>query len=611
MRKFTLLLFTLLGLLGTHQAEADHLTSKYLFAARMDGMQEVPMVTTNAVGLVTFYVSEGRDTICIRGTFTGLSGAIEGAHIHEAPMGMNGGVVLDLDPYITGNRIEAVLTGSSLTPAFIATMFNKGFYVNIHTAANPNGEIRGQIVPEADLPYGVKLTGLQQVPPVMTLGTGLGFFWLAKHNDRLSFNVTLDGLSSPITGVHLHEGPAGVSGGVVKDLDAYLNGNSISGSFDTITFLSQLINDSIYINVHTVNNPNGEVRGQLTLMPYVYYDGALTGSQQVPPVATTAIGEAVLKMNHTFDTLWYDVQTNGLSGAITDAHFHLGSVGTSGGVVVGIPSMNIVGNVISGYLTGVDLQDSFVHRLNEGAIYINIHTAANPNGEIRAQLYKTFREGYTFKITGDQEVPAVSTMAEGSGMVSIDRDQTNAHYMAVTDGLTPTMIHFHNQVAGQNGGVIYDLMGSYNNGGLFGYWRDVDMTTPFTTMMSNKFRKDSVYINYHTMANMNGEIRGNSMRTLCLAPTLGLQTLGNVEATIDLYPNPAHSDATLDIVISDNVNADIQLVDMMGRNVWNTSAKLSTGANRVNIPLGNVAAGIYFVKFNTTQGNISYKLVKE
>ena len=126
MKKLTQWLFTLLGaMVSFSNAYADHLTSKYLFSARLDGAQQVPMVSTNAVGVTTLYLSDNRDTLCIRGTYTGISGGITGLHIHEGPMGTNGPVVLDLMSYVSGNdRVEAVITGSSLTASLIQKMLD-------------------------------------------------------------------------------------------------------------------------------------------------------------------------------------------------------------------------------------------------------------------------------------------------------------------------------------------------------------------------------------------------------------------------------------------------------------------------------------------------------
>lgn len=614
MRSYTKLLCTAVTALFSLQAQADHLTDKYLFAARMNGAQEVPAVSTNALGLATFYLNDTRDTLCVEMTATGLSGAITGIHIHEGAMGANGGVVADMMPYLSGNRLKGTITGSTLSSSFIAKMFNGQFYLNVHTAANANGEIRGQILPEEDKAMAVVINGANEVPAVMTNATGLGFFMLQKHQGKLHFNIVAEGLSGAITGAHLHKAVAGANGGVVQDLTSFIMGERIMGSVDPSAYLSALTGDSLYINIHTAANPNGEIRGQLVMQPYLHFDAMLDTAQETTPVTGTGMemGNAVMRLNYTFDTLWYNAQLNGLSGAVTGAHFHLGGLNASGGVVVGIPSMDINGNVISGMLTGSAITDSFLRHMLEGNIYLNVHTAANPNGEVRGQVYRTFREGYTFHINGAQQAPMVSSNASGTGMVSVDRGQTNAHYMMVVNDLTGySAAHFHNNVAGQNGGVIYDLSSKYSNGGIFGYWLDDEPTTPFSAAMSNKFRKDSVYVNYHTMANANGEIRGNTSRMLCTMIPQSVGSLGDVSVITKLYPNPAYNSATLDISASAKTNATILMYDVMGRLVWSTEKTLVYGNSRVQIPMDNLTAGMYSVQIRSNTGQISLKLSKQ
>lgn len=604
----------LFAFLVSLQSYADHLSGKYLFAARANGAQEVPAVTTNALGLGTFYVNDERDTVCFEMTVTGLSGAITGAHIHQGTMGTNGPVVLDLMPYMNGNRIKATLTGATVTPQLLTAMFSGMFYVNIHTAANPNGEIRGQILPEEDKGFVADLTGAKEIPAVATGAHGIGSFILSKKQDNLKFNIVFDGLSGPIMGAHLHMNIAGQNGAVVEDLTSFVSGNRIMGSVNPSAYLNALMSDSIYINVHTAANMNGEVRSQLNVKPWLHFDAMMDTVQETTPVAGTGseMAAGAFSLNYTFDTLWYNIQANSLSGAIMGAHFHKGGLNTSGAVLLGIPPANVNGNTISGYFTAPDLTDSFLHFMLEGNVYFNIHTAANMNGEVRGQVYRTFREGYTYHINGAQESPAVTSNASGTGMVSIDRDQTNAHFMMTVDGLTGFGgAHFHNNIPGQNGPVVYDLSSLYVNGGIYGYWTTNDPNTPFTTAFSNMFRKDSIYVNIHTMANMNGEIRGNVTRKLCNAIPASVKTIGNISLTSKLYPNPAYTEANLDMILSQKTKATIQLTDITGRVTWSIEKELNAGLNSIKIPLLNTTPGIYFVRMITADGHLSYKLVKD
>lgn len=602
----------LLALVFSNISYADHLSGKFLFAARMNGGQEVPAVTTNALGLATFYLNDERDTLCFEMTATGLSGAITGIHIHDGAAGSNGPVLIDMMPYLTGNRLKGTLTGSSLTSSLITKMFSGQLYLNLHTAANASGEIRGQIIPEEDKGMAVILSGANEVPAVAGSASGLGFFMLSKDQSKLMINIIADGLTGPITGAHLHQAVAGQNGPVIENLTTSVSGNRIMATVNPSAYLNALMKDSVYINIHTTANAGGEIRGQLMMQPYIHFDAALDTAQETTVVTGTGMemGNAALRLNYTFDTLWYNAQMTNLTGGITGAHFHLGAINTSGGVVVGIPMGNINGNVISGMITGTDLADTFIHHMLEGSIYLNVHTTANPNGEVRGQVYRTFREGYTFHINGAQEVPMVNSNASGTGMVSVSRNQTDAHYMMVMDGLSGfTASHFHNNIAGQNGPVLYNISSKYSDGGIFGYWLDTDMT-PFTSAISNKFRKDSVYVNVHTSANANGEIRGNSTRTLCHDIPQSVSSLGNVSIITKLYPNPAHNVATLEIASSDNTKTLVAVYDVMGRMVWSTEQNIIYGKNKINIPIDNLNAGNYSVQIRNNSGQVSLKLSK-
>ena len=87
--------------------------------------------------------------------------------------------------------------------------------------------------------------------------------------------------------------------------------------------------------------------------------------------------------------------TQGLSGPLTAAHLHLGAPGTNGPVIADLTAsimsggMNVRGLVDASSLTGPLAGQSFLSLLNEmaaGNVYVNLHTAAFPAGELRGQL---------------------------------------------------------------------------------------------------------------------------------------------------------------------------------------------------------------------------------
>lgn len=106
--------------------------------ATLSGSNEVPPVTTPASGSATVNFAPSSGVIFYDVTATGLSGVA--AHIHQAPAGVNGPVIVTFSGGPTHWSGQA-----TLTPEQGAALLSGGTYVNVHTAANPGGEIRGQL----------------------------------------------------------------------------------------------------------------------------------------------------------------------------------------------------------------------------------------------------------------------------------------------------------------------------------------------------------------------------------------------------------------------------------------------------------------------------------
>ncbi len=595
--KILLLLFLLpFGIFTS--SNGAHLRDHILVAARIDGIQQVPQVTTNALGVASLMINGTRDTLCLTASFDGLSGPLTAAHIHEGLPGMNGGVLVDLSTGINGNMISFTLSGAALSSSLLSKILSGECYINLHTAANPNGEIRGQLLVEADKAFQFTMDGMQEVPVTITNAYGTGVFILSKDNSKIKYLVVMQGLSGALTGAHLHLGQPGIAGPVIVDLTSSIAGNIIAGviSNPAAALLDSMNAGSIYLNVHNAMFPSGEIRGQLmNSQQYLYFDAIINGAQQVPLVPTAAGGVAAIKMNTTLDSLWVDVVADGLTGPITSAHFHNGNPGVNGGVEIDLTNF-INGNKIMGTVTGSALTTELINKFLKGEIYINLHTAAFPNGEIRGQVYRLLREGYNLMLSGDQEIPAVTTSASGAGIVSIDRDQDNAHFMIVASGIMANGAHFHNAVAGQSGGVIYDLTPYYMNNGIFGYWKSSD-ATPFTTAQSIRFRNDSVYVNLHTVANPGGEIRGQVMRGFnCSSLTTGIFTVTNNNvSTFTIFPNPAIDDLQIQFISAESGLKELFIYNTLGQKMEGYAFSVPAGQSVETVDVTTIPAGLYKV----------------
>jgi hypothetical protein len=106
----------------------------------LSGKQEVPAVKTEASGSGTIMVNADK---AVSGTVTTKGIKATAAHIHEAAMGKNGGVAVPLEK--AGDDSWKVPSGAKLTDAQYSAFKAGNLYVNVHSAAHPDGEIRGQL----------------------------------------------------------------------------------------------------------------------------------------------------------------------------------------------------------------------------------------------------------------------------------------------------------------------------------------------------------------------------------------------------------------------------------------------------------------------------------
>ena len=116
------------------------------FKADLKGSSEVPPNTTGGTGTVTATFDPATKELTCSGTFSGLTGPVLAAHFHgPAEPGKNAGVQIWISE--KGKTFESPFNSSvKLTDAQAADLMNGQWYVNLHTKANPGGELRGQLV---------------------------------------------------------------------------------------------------------------------------------------------------------------------------------------------------------------------------------------------------------------------------------------------------------------------------------------------------------------------------------------------------------------------------------------------------------------------------------
>jgi hypothetical protein len=243
-------------------------------AATLSGANEVPPVATAATGAFSGDLSLDAGQLEFALTVSGITSTITLAHIHEGAPGTNGPVVVDLlaaagGVFTDGATIRGTVFLTS-TEAISKALAGQ-YYINVHSASFPGGEVRGQLgVQQRALTYRAALSGANEVPPVPSQGSGVATMTLDTASYQLAYTVAITNVTSTVTLAHIHAAPVGVNGPVVFDLlgsKTLAPSTPLTGTLQLNDLAFDTLNTfGYYVNVHTQTFGAGELRGQLFLL---------------------------------------------------------------------------------------------------------------------------------------------------------------------------------------------------------------------------------------------------------------------------------------------------------------------------------------------------------
>ncbi|MEO6097360.1 MAG: CHRD domain-containing protein [Fibrobacteria bacterium] len=580
-----------------------------LLSAWLDGNQE-GLDSVKAKGVVGIKLNDRMDSAQVYGAFTNLSGPITSAHFHPGVRGINGPPAITITGWLKGNSIAT--TWAPIARSTVDSLLRGLFYLNIHTAAHPNGEIRGQVELERDLQFTAEIKGRFEKDSVTTAAEGIGYFQLSADDSTLStwvvYRYPADDEADTLTMAHFHVGSKGANGAVAIDLTPDTSAGfmvarkSLVSPMNGITsaaFLDSLKAGSVYINFHSKKHAGGLMRGQLTatrerIFPSVLKDNAAGTQRQ---------GVAITWLSNDTKKLIVRASYSGMTGSITAAHFHKATP-----VVVPIDSSTISATGIAAEIpldavsTAGFNEEGFIADLMMGDIYLNVHTVANPGGEISGALKLPVRTGWAFSLEGAQETPAVTTRAFGAGVVSMDPDSLNVRYAVVADSLDSlfTAAHFHRQAAGAAGGLVFDIGKTFNMNidsmtGLWatGWWTPRNSPNPFTKVLSSSLLADSLYINIHTARNPAGAIRGQIKDRQGIAVAI----FGKIPKAQAGFATlvPMSGGKAIGFLGEAGRTLTVRVVSMNGKILEEKSLKLNAAGSSDAIELNGLRQGLYGV----------------
>ncbi|MGZ8939829.1 MAG: CHRD domain-containing protein, partial [Limisphaerales bacterium] len=488
------------------------------FTVYMTGEAERPNPGSNPNGLGTGTLVIEGNTLHIDLRYSGLTGPAIGAHIHgPASAAESTSVLINLQPFNGGSfGVSGTMSGAvTLTPAQKAAVLAGKTYVNVHTDANPGGEIRGQVAP---MLWMADLNGANERPnPVETPGRGSAIFMLVGN--KLTFDLEYSDLKTNVSGAHIH-GATNVnfSAPVMVDFSQFNGGafgsnGTLSGTATlTPAQIAALVDGLTYVNIHTPApfHPSGEIRGQIwpksTAIPLT---AALSGGAGRPAVDTPATGSGTFALEG--NTLHFNVTYRGLKQTANNMHIHgPATAATSTNVMVDLVPSHVGTFGTNGAIAGsVTLTDTQRTALLEGRTYVNIHSVAHPGGEIRGQIIPSVM--HTVLLGASERPTAVHGTGRGRGTLLLARDQLN---MNVTyGGLTGAAIaaHIHGPAPTSAANTVMVGLDTLN-GGAFGVSGSFSGAVPLNATQLGALVDGLTYINVHTGDNGGGEIRGQIIR---------------------------------------------------------------------------------------------------
>ncbi len=505
------------------------------FTTNLFGSNEVPAVFSNSHGALALELHG--DTLMVSGAFDDLDGKFNaaiagGAHLHFGLAGQTGGIALGLETTINSDLYGGVFAAADntfvLTADQLAALRAHQVYANIHTAVYSSGELRGQVVGNADGVYRAHLSGANEYPFVTSLAEGQVIAEL--RGNMLLVSGAFQGLESNASAAHIHTGRAGQSGGVAFALTYELEADQRSGVFqaaaNTFTLtdaqVQTLVNRGFYVNIHSTANAGGEIRGQLLLESQAFLTAYLTGSQSVPDVSSGGHGVVAaevsgnrLTLSGSFDELGTGVDVSIVNGT----HLHAGLPGLSGEVLIPLVATldtDLRGGVYEPSLNRFDITDEVKEMLTARETYVNIHTLGNSSGEIRGNLLAEAAAYFVSPLGGASQTPAENVPASGMMILEVSGNQAVAlgSFSALGTDFDPNFLggaHFHAGYAGSNGAVLAELEASFDvdfmNGVFEAQFNGFEMSDGFL----DSLRKRQIYTNIHTLGVQAGEVRGQLM----------------------------------------------------------------------------------------------------
>ena len=341
---------------------------------------------------------------------------VTAVHLHEGYAGQNGPILVGLEQDLENPDRWGFPADTILDADTLAALSAGRTYFNVHSEAFPPGELRGQVLPSNIRMILATPNGLEQVPsPIESDGFARGAITLDIETNRAQVHFSSTNID--VIAAHVHQGIAGTNGGVVINMDQnpQVSGHWFAEDVDLTDLLGLMDSARLYFNLHTALNQPGELRSQIAPQGFDVRVSVLTPAQVIsdPPVVSSASGAAATTVVMATGEFYVHVNTTAIVDPLAV------SLRTGDALENGVLLYELVRDDLDPdhwFVEGQTLTAEQLMMFIEEKLYVEVRTAAWPDGEIRSQLSDASRD------TDGDGIPDFADVFPGDPEESADSD---------------------------------------------------------------------------------------------------------------------------------------------------------------------------------------------
>jgi hypothetical protein len=331
----------------------------------------------------------------------------------------------------------------------------------------------------------------------------------------------------------------------------------------------------------------------LTIHKVDLLEATLSGFNSVPPTASVASGEVTFRMVAGMNTLTATFVVDDLAGDLTASHIHLGGVGMNGGVSLNLAPASA--NFTTTYdITGMA---DLVTAMRAGNAYVNVHSSAYPNGEIRGQV-----------LGAANVAPSEAALQVSSSVVIAGAPTAGlipVSWVPVTDPNGNKVNYILQMATDAAFSQSFDLMPfGVTNGFLMSVGDAAMLFDQITNRAPGNVDIGGSATIYLRVITTDGSL-WNAGPGKSLTLTRGLVTdtenEGQLPTEFSLkgnYPNPFNPSTTISFDLPETADVSVQVLDLLGREVMAIPAQaIEAGASRsIQINASSLSSGVYLYR---------------